>query len=423
MSLMKPTGFLFAMAAMAVTFMPSGMADEVTDWNQVFLDAALTANTPPYVAPRFAAIVESAVFDAVNGIERRFTPFHVAANGPPGASPRAAAVQAAYETLVSLYPNQKSTFDAKLVQSLAGIASASAAEHSMSIARGIEWGHTVAQSILAWRATDGANAQFPPFLGGTAPGEWRPTPPAFLPGVGFAVAHTTPWVISSASQFRPGPPPDLTSNLYAANLNETKDKGLKTSATRTADETVAATFWASASVTYLWNHVAVQLGLQRKLSLLDNARLLAQLNVVTADAAIATFDAKYTYAFWRPVTAIPLADTDGNPATTADPAWVPLIVTPAHPEYPSAHSTFSSSAAAVLANYFGEYTTSVFDSNTLPGVMRTFSTFSDVLADIANARIDGGIHYRNSCNIGEALGTSVAQYSMEHSFQPVRGSH
>jgi membrane-associated phospholipid phosphatase len=420
---MKTIKFWLVLAAFASTVTTTARADEVTDWNQLMFQAALVAKTSPLVMTRVAAIVQAAVFDAVNGIERRYTPIHVEPAAARGASRRAAAVQAAYGTLVKLYPSQQSTFDAELAASLAAISSEDAGEHSVSIARGIEWGQTVADAIWAWRSTDGFTPPPPPFLGGSAVGEWRPTPPGFAPGAGPQFAYMTPWVITSPSQFRPAGPPALTSARYTADFNETKTMGSATSASRTSDQTVASMFWQASTVSYFWNTIAVSLAAERHTTLSENARLLALLNLAMTDATIACWDAKYFYVFWRPVTAIPLADTDDNPATIADLSWTPLLVTPAHPEYPSAHSTISGAGATVLADYFGEDTSFSVKSDVLLGVVRSFPSFSAALDEITDARVFAGIHFRSACNDGQATGIAVANYILDNAFQPVRGNH
>jgi membrane-associated phospholipid phosphatase len=398
-------------------------ADEVTDWEHIFLSATVTAGTAPYVVTRYAAILHAAVFDAVNGVNPKYAPVHVAPTAPPGASARAAAVMAAYTALINIYPAQKATFDAALPGSLAGIASGPAAEHSVAIQRGMAWGQSVATQVLAFRANDGANAILPPYIGSSGPGQWRPTPPAFASGVGQAYATVTPWVLTAPSQFRPGPPPDLTSQTYTADFNETKTMGDINSATRSAEETLYAQFWQNSTVTWFWERVAISLSDEHNYTLGDNAHLLAVLSLAMADATIATFDAKYTYSFWRPVTAIRAADTDGNPATDVDPTWTPLIVTPAHPEYPSAHSIISSAATAVLANFFGENTSFTVDSSSMAGVTRSFTSFSAATAEIKNARVFGGIHFRNSCNVGQAVGDAVGTYVIERALLREPGIH
>jgi hypothetical protein len=397
-------------------------ADEVTDWNRIMLDAFLVPPVPaPPLVQRSSAIVQASVFDAVNGIEQKFTPIHVPPAAPPGASVRAAAVQAAYASLVHLFPSQTPTFDQQRVISLADIASGAAADHSESIERGIEWGQTVADAIWAWRSTDGFSIVLPPFLGGLAPGEWRPTPPAFAPGLAPQLARVTPWAIVSPSQFRPAGPPSLTSDQYTADFNEVKTMGSISSATRTADETLYAEFWNSTSPTGFWDPVATSLGADRHLTLSENARLLALVNISMADAIIGCWDAKYTYVSWRPITAIQLAGTDGNPATIADPSWTPLITTPAFPEYTSAHSCVSGAAAAVLASYFGEDTQFSVVSAGMPGTTRYFSSFSAALDEVKNARVFGGIHFRTACNLGTTLGAAVGDYILTNAAQSVHG--
>ena len=417
--------FVLGLAALAGSAATAARGDEVVDWNRIMLHAAIAAVPPtsPLVMTRVGAIVQASVFDAVNGIERRYTPIHVEPAADPGASVRAAAVQAAYAALVRLYPLQQSFFEDQRAASLAAIASESAAEHSQSIARGIEWGQTVADAIWAWRSADGFAPPPPPFLGGNAIGEWRPTPPAFLPGAGPQFATMTPWVLGSPSQFRPAGPPALTSDAYAADFNETKTMGSLTSASRTTDQTLASLFWNSTSATYFFDTIGMSLGAERHTTLSENARLLALLNVAMADAAIACWDAKYTYVSWRPVTAIPLAGLDGNPATVPDPIWLPLFATPPFPEYPSGHSTVSGAAATVLADYFGEDTSFQVDSDVMLGVIRSFPSFSAVQDEIANARVFAGLHYRTACLDGRATGLAVANYVISNALLPVHGQH
>src|SRR5215471_11493655 len=199
--------------------------NEIETWNRIMFEAAQSAATAPFIMTRMAAIVQSAVYDAVNGIEGRYAPVHVTPAAEPGASQRAAAVLAAYTTLVNLYPSQKTAFDQELTASLTSIASGPAAEHSVSIARGAAWGQTVANAILAWRSTDGFTPPPPPFLGGSLPGVWRPTPPAFQPAAGVQFSYMAPWAIQSPNQFRPSGPPGLTSPQYTADFNEVKAWG------------------------------------------------------------------------------------------------------------------------------------------------------------------------------------------------------
>ena len=418
--------FTFILAVAFVGISATTMrADEVTDWNQILFQAFIIDNTPQVNFTRSAAIVQASVFDAVNGIERRYTPIHVIPDAPHGASARAAAVQAAYASLVKIYPGQQSMFDAARAVSLAAILATNGSwyeeqRRQRAVDLGVQWGQQVADAIWAWRSTDGFTPPPPPILGGTGVGEWRPTPPAFLPGRGFQFSYMTPWVIASPSQFRPAGPPALSSARYAEVFNESKAYGSATSIVRTADQTLYSIFWQGA-VNRVWSRVAIELGAERHTTLLQNALLLSELNVAIADATIAGFDAKYHYNFWRPITAIPLADTDGNPATIADPNWVPLIVTPPHPDYVSTHSALTAAAIAVLSHYFGNNSSFVVDSEFSPGVVRSFSDFPSAQVELNNARVFGGIHFRTACEDGEALGTAVGRFVLRSAFQRVDG--
>lgn len=424
-----------SLALMVLTLLPAGAAraDEVANWNETLFRTALIGAASPLNVSRIAAIVQSAVFDAINGIEQRFTHIRVAPAAGPGASADAAVAQAAYAALVALFPAQKATLDARLAVSMALIGTH---ESSAAILSGRGWGQTVADAILLWRSTDGFTPAPPAFLGGLGVGQWRPTPPANLPGAGPQYAYMTPWVMTSSSQFHPPGPPALTSSKYRDEFNETKTMGSATSAIRTADQTVYAWFWASASSNYLFNQVALDLsdhghdwdddGDQEgdhNDSSLDRAHLLAQLNLAMADAAIGCWEAKYAYEFWRPVTAIPLALTDGNPDTAPDATWTPLFATPAHPEYPSGHSCISGAAGAILSARFGDRTRFSVHSDAMIGVTRSFKRFSTALEEIKNARIFAGIHFRTATDHGQLIGQSVAAWVLDHAVQALPGKH
>lgn len=419
-----------AVAVVAAFVHAPARADEVTDWTEQMLRANAINSTSPLNITRGAAIVEVAIFDAVNGIEKRYTPIHVEPNASPGASKSAAAMQAAYATLVAQFPLQKAALDARRAVSLTEIG---LHESAASIASGVTWGQTVADAIIAWRNTDGFTPAPPAFMGGNGVGQWRPTPPGFAPGAGPQFAYMTPWAIQAPSQFRPAGPPALTSDRYTAVFNETKTMGSATSSIRTPDQTVASWFWASSSASYIWNNVALSLldhdardgdqggGNGRGgSSILAHARLLALLDVAMADAGIGCWDAKYTYVFWRPITAITLADTDGNPATEKDASWSPLFATPAHPEYPSGHSCVSGAAGVILANEFGEHAHFTADSDTMLGVTRSFKSFSSALAEVQNARIFAGIHFRSATEDGQKLGQDVAEFVLANVALPVQ---
>jgi PAP2 superfamily len=409
--------------------------DVVTDWNGLVFRVALIGGAPSLNAGRVAAIVHAAVFDALNGIDRRYSPIHVA---PPdsclGASRPAAAVQAAYEILSRVYgasataANQQPTLDGRYASSLADIRSR---ERAASVDKGIACGHEVATGIWNWRSADGFNTPLPPFVGVSAPGQWRSTPTDPYPGVpqpmsGLQYATMTTWLVPNHAFFQIlSGPPALGSPQYLRDLAETQTMGSRTSAARTPDQTNGAWLWASSSAGYLWNAVALQLIEARahdrdsdrgeserhdgdRDRLLENARILAALNVAMADAAIGCWDQKVKYNFWRPITAI---------RENGDPAWTPLFATPAHQDYPSGHSCISGAATVILADEFGEKTPFTLTSDVLVGVSRRFRRFSEALEDVKNARVFAGIHFRTACDDGTVLGKAVAQYVLDNAFQ------
>ncbi len=325
-------------------------ADMVLQWNDILRDAVRTAGTPATCGSRIMAITQAAVYDSVNALDRTHEVYLVDALAHPQASREAAVAAAAHRALVTFYPAQAAALDAKLTASLATIPDGKAEDD------GVALGRSVADQILALRQNDGSGVVLPPYLGGTEPGEWRPTPPANSPGLAPHWPDVTPFAMTSGDQFRPAAPPALDSAEYTAAFNEVKELGSATSATRTADQTAMAQFWnngaAPGSPGHL-NLLAQIVAEQQGNTLEENARLFAALNIAMADAVISCWDAKYEYNFWRPVTGIREAADDGNPDTAADAAWTPLISTPAHPSYISGHSTVSGAAAAVLADFFG----------------------------------------------------------------------
>ena len=413
-------------AAVLGTFTAIASADEVTDWNQIMLESLRTGGVGGTLATRPAATVQASVFDALNGIEQRYGWIHVQPAAPPGASRRAAVVQAAYASLVQLLPAQKSALDAKRATSLAAIASSDAAENSQSIARGIQWGQTVANAMVAWRAADGFANVPSPVTGGLGVGVWRPTPPAFAPFLAVQLGFTTPWVLPTPLQIPLPGPPALTSAKYAADFNEVKSVGSLNSVTRTAEQTLIARFWPStSSPNYFPNRLAVALGQQRHTTLSENARILALVNVAIADAGIAIWRAKHDYMFWRPITAIQLADTDGNPATVQDATWTPFLATPPYPDYPSGLCGLSAAGMAVLADYFGENSRFVLTTDSslpaLAGVARSYSSFREAAAEAVNARIYSGIHFRFGDEDAVEFGNKIAQYILNNACLPLHG--
>jgi len=404
----------FVVAMSSTVAAPGGMlstraADNpnvVIAWNATMLATFATANVPAPAATRLGAIVQAAVFDAVNGIEPRYTPIHVSSAGPHGASREAAAIGAAYTALVSLFPAQKPALDADLAASVAALGG-----HGTNppIARGLNWGNTVATQIVTWRATDGFSATPPTYVFGTAPGDWRPTPGGSGPPKFQTLATTTPFAMTSPSQFRPAGPPALDSARYATDLNEVKAFGSAASTVRTPFQTETAKFWQLDTATAIWDRVADSLALENHLDLLSSARLLALVNVAQADAAIAVWDAKNTFNFWRPVTAI------------GDPTWAPLLVTPYFQEYPSGHSGVSSAAATVLASFFGSDAEFTATSNGVPGVERSFTSFADAVAQVSDARVFAGFHFRFSCDDATQMGVQVANQAESTLMQRLSG--
>src|SRR5580765_360026 len=255
---MKVAKLFLVLAVFATLTTTTVRADEVADWNRNLFEAARLNSPPtsPLIMTRNTALVQAAVFDAINGIERRYTPVHVEPAAEPGSSRRAAAVQAAYAVLVRLYPSQSATLLEKRNASLAAITDDEDGDPGQSIERGIAWGQTVADAIWAWRLTDGITPAPAPFIGGTNPGQWRPTPPGFLPGAGVQFSYMTPWVIESPSQFRPAGPPALTSDRYTTDFNETKTMGSLNSTSRTDDQTLFSRFWAVSTASAYWNQIA-----------------------------------------------------------------------------------------------------------------------------------------------------------------------
>jgi membrane-associated phospholipid phosphatase len=405
--------------------------DQVLEWMKITGDTVIAGGTSAAATGRQVALVSASVFDAVNGIKpQRYEPIHVTAKAPQHASPRAAAIQAAYAILVKLYPAQAASLTVKRNDSISAIALGRGGEHRDSIQVGVDWGQAVADSIWEWRLKDGFNPNpAPPFLGAAMEGVWRPTPrPGGLPMSGALPqnATMTPWVILRPNQFRPPAPyapaasgytgqPDFTSAQYHADYEETKLMGAYAGA-RTGDQSELALFWTG-NTPLFWIRMASDVSAARHLTLSENAHLFALLNLAVADANLACWDAKYRYVLWRPITAI----REGN--FDPDPSWRPWLDffpggTPAHPEFPSGHSTLSGAGAFILASVFGDSpgmpinVTSEIRSGT-----RTFARYSDVLAEIHDARVFGGIHWRTACLIGSKIGASVADYVLSHAMR------
>jgi len=403
--------------------------DQVLEWNQIFIDTLIATNTVNSVSQRLGAIVHTAIFDAYNGIERRFTPIFVHDEAPHGASRRAAVIAAAYTALVGLFPARQAALNESYAASLAALS-----DHCENgrrsrrgqlscekrIERGIDWGTAVAQAVLAWRAKDGFNGSYPPFTGGTAVGQWRPIPPAVQMST-QGLAFTLMFVLDSDTQFRPGSPRSLISPTYTDDFNAVKTLGRKTGSTRTPDQTALALFWEG-NASIHWNQAANQMARANHLRISDNNRLLAVLNIAMADTAITTWSAKRFYGSlpfevtWRPATSIPLAGIDGNPDTDPDPEWEPLITTPSHPEYPAGHPSLNGAAATILLSYFfrGQQTFTLTTSG-LPN--RTYTSIAEARSEGNDARVWGGMHYPSTVTISDAEGEAIANYVNLNSMQ------
>ncbi len=401
-------------------FIVSIQADQVTDWNSAALNAIRMDRTPPPMAARNLAILHVSIFDACNGIRQNCRPYFVTNKVAGVTSETAAITAAAHAVLVNLYPAQQTNFDADYRNSLAEIP----AGESKSV--GVAWGESVADAILQWRSHDGSDAVVN-YAPGSGPGAWIPTPPNYLPALLPNWPAVACFAMTNGSQFRPPPPPALDSAQWAFDFNLTKDLGRYDSTNRTPEQTEIALFWndnaGTATPPGHWNVIAQETAAARGNTLEQNARLFALLNIALADAGIVAWDCKFAYNFWRPVTAIPNADTDGNPDTTPDASWLPLIVTPNFPEYVSGHSTFSGAAAAVLADFYGtddiSFTTV---SDGLPGVTRSFHSFSAAAQEAGMSRIYGGIHFWSADLHGLLCGAQLGDYVSENFLLPRPGN-
>jgi membrane-associated phospholipid phosphatase len=380
-------------------------ADIVVAWNQELLHIVQTpGNQPATLHPtRSFAILHAAIYDSVVSITKDDPAYLLSAQAPRSARIDAAAAQAGHDALAALYPKLQSELDALLASQLAAI------PDSKQKQAGIEAGADVAARLIAARANDGSTATPPTFVAGTQPGDYRPTPPAFPAPVFTGWAAVQPFVLNSSSQFRPEPPPAVTTATYANALNEVKSLGQNTSTTRTPDQTVAGKFWAP-PIWNTWNEIADRAVTSHRADLETGARVLALLNLSFADSVIAFYDAKYHYLVWRPVTAIRLGDTIGNPAITGDPTWTPLATTAPDPSYPGAHSTVSASGAAVLSAFFGGDSRIDVTSDALQGTVRSFTSYHAIAVEAGLSRIYAGQHTPLDDASGQALGAAVAQF-------------
>jgi hypothetical protein len=379
-------------------------ADTVTDWDTKATAVASSAA----LGEREVTIVDLAMFDAVNSIERRYQPYLAQLPTTRPTSADAAAASAAATALAGLHPEAAATFEAALAEYLAHLDATPEA-----LGSGVRLGEAVALKVLAARAHDGAT-EADSYRPQTRPGQYVPT--AVM--VCSSWPSMRPFALASPSQFRPGPPPSLKSREWAADYNEIKELGGKTSTRRSAQQTETARFWLMVGP-QAYHPLARQLVAERHLDLIDSARFMALFAVTLTDAYIAVFDAKYHYEFWRPVTAIRNADLNDNPGTERDATWLPLDNTPMHPEYPCAHCILSGAARVILESLGQPMPELSLTSPTAPGVTHHWSNLDDFTTEVANARIWAGFHYRFSTRVGTAFGRQVAEYVTNKVMQPV----
>jgi hypothetical protein len=404
--------------------------DVVLTWNEVALDALRFDRTyaGPVRAGRNMAIVQAAVYDAVNGIERTHESFFVTRTAPAGADVNAAASAAAARALTKLFPKQKRFFAGELNSSLADVPDGKAEK------AGVKYGRYVADRICAWRRSDGSKRDAF-YEAGDRPGDWQPTPPQFVETpLHVGAGDIEPFGMVSIDEFVPPPPPRLDSAEYAEAYNEVYDLGDRISPFRTDDQTEIGSFWAYdrrslGTPLALFNQVLQTVAVDQGNTMPENARLFAAANVAMVDAGITAWECKYVDNLWRPVTGIHNGDLDGNAATVADPAWEPLSApdddggdpfTPPFPAYVSGHSTFGAALFRTLANFYGTDAISFrLTSDELPGVTRSFTSFSQAAAENGDSRIYLGVHWRMDDTYGQQAGRAVADAVFDQNFTPL----
>jgi hypothetical protein len=388
----------------------SGSADAVLTWD-LHAETAIwdVARQAPQVQSRGAAMVHGAIYDAVNAIAGTpYQPYLVAPSADGSESVDAAVAAAGYRVLDAIFPDQHDALTVRYDESLAAILDGRAKR------RGVEVGAQAAAAMIVARRDDGA---FGPqtFPVGTEPGQWRPTPPTYANDGGW-VGHMRPFVLPDVSVFRTAGPPALTSDQYARDYDEIKAVGSATSTVRTADQTEAAIWWHDRRLGE-WE-IKRQLVRTQGLDALRAARMFAMVDLSEADAVIACFNEKEAWNRWRPVTAIRLGDTDGNPATAADPAWTPLLVTPPHPDYTSGHTCNTGATMSALAYFFGRDDIAFSAYSADSGTRRYFSGFSAALTEVINARVWGGIHTRSADVQGARIGLETTAYVVRYRLRP-----
>ena len=383
-------------------------ADVVTDWNDVAVAHVVAARQLPPDGARAVAMMHVAMFDAINAVQPRYTPYAFKGKAPAGASAEAAGAAAARTVLLKLYPEQSAAIEKAYAASLAAI------PDGAGKSAGIALGEQVGNRCIALRTEDGASATFA-YRPVTSAGVYVPT---MIP-VSANWPNVKPFVMKEPAQFRPGPPPALKSAEWTKDLNEIQQVGGQQSSVRTPEQTDVGRFWALTGVPS-WNPIVRALSASAGLSLLENARLFALVNMAATDSFISVFDAKYAYNLWRPITAIRNGDLYGNGDIARDGGWMPLIDTPMHPEYPCAHCISSAAVGTVLASYFGGRPISVtMTSPTAPGVTRKWERLEDYVQEVNDARVWAGVHYRFSTRVGTDMGRKIGELAVRQYLQPL----
>lgn len=396
-------------------------ADAVLDWNTIAVNTAVANKANPFAQGRFGAIVQLAVFEAVNSITGEYRPYLGTITAPSGASPDAAAVEAAYEVLSKYFgsgvnnPTTQAGLDSALAKSLSAI------PDGQSKTDGMATGHAAAQAMIALRTGDGS-APMTTAPGPAVPGVWQLTK-GCTAGIAYNWQFVTPFGIPGARDYLLGPPPSLTSEAYAKAYNEVMTVGEVDSGVRPQDRANVATFFAATSPTQAMNQAAREVAGEEGGTLTENARALALVNMAINDSLVASFFNKYHYNFWRPETAIHAGDTDGNPNTAPDPDWAPFITTPCFPSYPSNHGSAANGAAEVLRRLYGEAGHSMTLTNpATPTIVLQYDSFREICDDISDARVYGGIHFRTDQEAGADLGRAVGTDVFKGNLQRVNGS-
>jgi hypothetical protein len=398
-------------------------ADVVLDWNAIAVSTAVKNGQNPFAQARYAAIVQLAVFEAVNAITSDYQPYLGTISAPSGASADAAAVEAAYRVLSTYFPASAAALDAARATSLAAI------PDGQGKTDGIAVGDAAAAAMTALRAHDGASPPLFKAPGPAVPGEWQATPSCpivngIASGIAFQWQNITPFGVPSASAFLLDPPPALTSNEYAKAYNEVMTVGSVNSTQRPPDRADVAVFYAASSPTQVFSQAAQQVALQEGGTLSENARAFALINMAINDSLVASFFNKYHYNFWRPETAIHGGDTDGNAKTDPDPDYVPFVVTPCFPSYPSNHGSAANAASEVMRRLYGESAHPMTLSNAaVPNIVLPYTSFRQISDDISDARVYGGIHFRTDQDAGAVLGRAVGTAVYKNNLRPIRGNH